>query len=101
VVILDDLHLLDLYSGGCHFYPRSGYFNAVIMGLCTYTLESNRKLIFSTTGHLAEPRRNNAAIPSALTASRCEDYAALMTVWLGKNAAQLDFATRFSALRPS
>ena len=24
VVILDDLHLLDLFSAGCHFYPRSG-----------------------------------------------------------------------------
>src|SRR5437588_6388010 len=22
VVIVDDLHLLDLYSSGCHFYPR-------------------------------------------------------------------------------
>lgn len=34
VVILDDLHLLDLFSAGCHFYPRSGYLNSVIMGLC-------------------------------------------------------------------
>src|SRR5712671_6337366 len=22
VVIMDDVHLLDLYSAGCHFYPR-------------------------------------------------------------------------------
>ncbi len=34
VVILDDLHLLDLFSAGCHFYPRSGYLNSVMMGLC-------------------------------------------------------------------
>jgi hypothetical protein len=47
VVILDDLHLLDLFSAGCHFYPRSGYLNSVIMGLCTYALESDRKLIFN------------------------------------------------------
>ena len=54
VVILDDFHLLDLFSAGCHFYPRSGYLNSVIMGLCTYALESDRKLIFSTTAHMAE-----------------------------------------------
>lgn len=54
VVILDDLHLLDLYSAGCHFYPRTGFFNSVMMGLCSYALEADRKLIFSTTSHLAE-----------------------------------------------
>ena len=54
VVIVDDLHLLDLYSSGCHFYPRSGYLNSVMMGLCTYALEKDRKLIFSTTSDLVE-----------------------------------------------
>ena len=54
VVIMDDLHLLDLYSGGCHFYPRSGYFNSIMMGLCTYALETGRKLVFSTGNYLAE-----------------------------------------------
>ena len=54
VVILDDLHLLDLYSAGCHFYPRSGYLNSMIMGLCSYALEADRKLIFSSTSHLVE-----------------------------------------------
>src|SRR2546426_4791058 len=33
LVIVDDVHLLDLFSGGCHFYPRSGLFNTVMMGL--------------------------------------------------------------------
>src|SRR5215831_10619895 len=54
VVILDDLHLLDLYSTGCYSYPRTGYLNSVMMGLCTYALESDRKLIFSTTRDLVE-----------------------------------------------
>src|SRR5262249_48964628 len=54
VVILDDLHLLDLFSSGCHFYPRAGYLNSVLMGLCTYALEADRKLIFSTAKHVAE-----------------------------------------------
>src|SRR5688500_14726901 len=40
VVIIDDVHLIDLHSGGCHFYPRSGYFNSIMMGLCSYALEA-------------------------------------------------------------
>src|SRR5881394_2130226 len=54
VVIVDDVHLVDLSAGGCHFYPRSGYFNSIMMGLCTYALESGKKLIFSTGNHLVE-----------------------------------------------
>ena len=36
-VIVDDLHLVDL-SSGCHFYPRTGYFNTILMALCSYAL---------------------------------------------------------------
>src|SRR6267378_2791438 len=54
VVIVDDVHLLDLFSSGCHFYPRTGLFNSIMMGLCTYALESKRKLIFGTKSGLAE-----------------------------------------------
>ena len=54
---MDDVHLLDLCSSGCHFYPRSGYFNSIMMGLCTYALEAGKKLIFST----GIPRRSRRA----------------------------------------
>src|SRR5690349_12182505 len=53
IVIVDDIHLLDLASG-CHFYPRSGYFNPIMMGLCTYALEAGKKLIFGTKSSFAE-----------------------------------------------
>ena len=43
IVIVDDIHLLDLFSGGCHFYPRAGYLKAALMGLCTHALELDRK----------------------------------------------------------
>jgi transitional endoplasmic reticulum ATPase len=89
VVILDDLHLLDLYSGGCHFYPRSGYFNAVMTGLCTYALESDRKLIFSTTSHLAEAAAQRS-YSFGIDRFKVEDYAALMAGGLGKKSAKLD-----------
>src|SRR6516165_4498426 len=54
LVIVDDIHLLDLYSAGCHFYPRSGYFNSIMMGLCSYALEAKKRLVFGTGQHLAE-----------------------------------------------
>ena len=59
-VIVDDVHLVDLHSGGCHFYPRSGYFNSIMMGLCTYALEANKKLIFGTKEQFAEDRNRYA-----------------------------------------
>src|SRR5262245_9294500 len=93
VVILDDLHLLDL-SAGCHFYPRSGYLNSVLMGLCTYALETDRKLIFSTTGHLAEAAAERC-YSFGIDRFKVEDYAALTQGWLGNQSAQLDFEKIF------
>jgi len=90
VVILDDLHLLDLFSAGCHFYPRSGYLNSVLMGLCSYALEADRKLIFSTTSHLAEAAAQRS-YSFGIDRFKVEDYAALAAVWLGKKSAKLDF----------
>jgi len=90
VVILDDFHLLDLFSAGCHFYPRSGYLNSVIMGLCTYALESDRKLIFSTTSHMAEAAEQRS-YSFGIDRFKVEDYAALVKDWLGKKSAELDF----------
>ena len=90
VVILDDLHLLDLFSAGCHFYPRSGFLNSVVMGLCSYALEADRKLIFSTTGNLAEAATQRS-YSFGIEKFKVEDYAALAGVWLGKKSASLDF----------
>src|ERR1041384_2173742 len=53
VVIVDDIHLLDL-SSGCHFYPRSGFLNPVLMGLCSEALQANKKLIFGTKAELPD-----------------------------------------------
>jgi len=94
VVILDDLHLLDLYHAGCHFYPRSGYLNSVIMGLCNYALEADRKLIISTTSHLAESAAQRS-YSFGIDKFKVEDYAALVNGWLGKKAAKLDFEKVF------
>jgi len=89
VVILDDLHLVDLFSGGCHFYPRAGYMNSVIMGLCTYALESGRKLIFGTTEHLAEAAAQRS-FSFGIDRFKVEDYSALIKGWMGENSADLD-----------
>lgn len=90
VVILDDLHLLDLFSAGCHFYPRSGYLNSMITGLCSYAFETDRKLIFSTTSHLVEAAAQRS-YSFGIEKFKVEDYAALADRWLGVKAAKLDF----------
>lgn len=90
VVILDDLHLLDLFSSGCHFYPRSGYFNSVLMGLCTYALEGDRKLIFSTTAHIAEVAAQRS-YSFGIDKFKVEDYAELVKGWLPEKSNKLDF----------
>ncbi len=90
VVIMDDVHLLDLYSGGCHFYPRGGYFNSIMMGLCTYALESGRKLVFGTGNYLADAAAQRSySFP--IQRFKVEDYAALVARFRGGLPARLDF----------
>jgi ATP-dependent 26S proteasome regulatory subunit len=93
VVIVDDVHLLDL-GAGCHFYPRSGYLNAVMMSLCGYALAADRKLIFSTSGHLAEAAMQRS-YSFGIDKFKVEDYAALIGGWLGARAAALDLEKLF------
>src|SRR5678815_3410051 len=77
LVIMDDVHLLDLYSSGCHFYPRSGYFNSIMMGLCTYALEAKKKLIFGTKTEFAEAAAQRS-YSFGIERFKVEDYAALV-----------------------
>jgi transitional endoplasmic reticulum ATPase len=94
VVILDDLHLLDLFGSGCHFYPRSGYFNPISMALCSAALELDRKLILSTACNLAEPLAQRSFSVS-IDKFKVEDYAVLARNWLGEKSADLDFEKIF------
>ena len=94
VVFMDDVHLLDLFSAGCHFYPRSGYFNSIMMGLCTYALESGKKLIFSTDSHLADAAQQRS-YSFGIDKFKVEDYAALVRVFRGRAAESLDFEKVF------
>ena len=94
VVFMDDLHLLDLYSGGCHFYPRSGFFNAIMMGLCAYALEAKKKLVFSTTSHLAEAAEQRS-YSFGIDRFKVEDYASLAGTLRGPAAKELDFEKIF------
>src|SRR5258706_10655137 len=90
VVIMDDVHLLDLYSAGCHFYPRSGYFNSIMMGLCTYTLEAKKKLVFGTKDRLAEAA-DQRSYSFGIEKFKADDYAALVNTFRGAASGQLDF----------
>jgi transitional endoplasmic reticulum ATPase len=93
-VFIDDVHLWDLSHCG-HFYPRRGYFDSVMMGLCSCALEADKKLVFSTTSHLADPGEQRS-YTFAIDRFKVEDYAALAGKWLkAKVAAQMDFEKIF------
>jgi hypothetical protein len=95
VVIVDDVHLLDLYSAGCHFYPRSGYFNSIMMGLCTYALEAKKKLILGTNDHFAEAAQQRS-YSFGIDRFKVEDYTALVERFRGAQAVkQLDLGKIF------
>lgn len=94
LVIFDDVHLLDLFSSGCHFYPRSGYFNSIMMGLCTYALEAGKKLILGTREHLAEAAEQRS-YSFGIERFKVEDYADLVATFRGAPAKQLDFGKIF------
>lgn len=90
LVVVDDLHLIDLHGAGCHMYPRAGYFNAVLMGLCHHALERGKKLVFSTKKNLAEAAEQRS-YDYGIGRFKPDDYATLLAVWLNKkNAAKLD-----------
>src|SRR5258705_9732298 len=83
LVIVDDVHLLDLFSAGCHFYPRSGYFNSIMMGLCTYALQSKKKLIFGTISHFAEAAAQRS-YSFGIERFKGEDYPSLVETFRGE-----------------
>ena len=90
LVLCDDFHLLDL-GHHCHFYPRSRYLNAIMMALCNEVAGSGRKVVFSTTGHLAAPAEERS-YSFGIHKFIAEDYEALAGAWLGKKAAALEFS---------
>ncbi len=94
LVIVDDTHLLDLYSTGCHFYPRAGLFNSIMMGLCTYTVETKKKLVFGTKDHVAEAAEQRS-YSFGIEKFKPEDYAALVETFRGKPGKELDFEKIF------
>ncbi len=93
LVIVDDIHLLDLFSAGCHFYPRSGYFNSIMMGLCTYALDAKKKLIFGTRSDFAEAAAQRS-YSFGIERFKVEDYAALVETFQS-DVKQLDFQKIF------
>jgi transitional endoplasmic reticulum ATPase len=91
LVMIDDVHLLDLFSSGCHFYPRSGYMNSVMMAICTGAIEKKKRLVFSTTGHLPGPAEQRC-YSFGIEQFKMQDYASLVESCAGVNVAKgLDF----------
>ena len=91
-VIVDDMHLLCSVMAGCHFYPRSGYFEAPVKALCTFAAEAGKKLILVGAGGTLPKAANDRCYPFAIAKFAPADYASLTRIWLGEEAAaRIDF----------
>lgn len=94
-VIVDDFHLFDIASSGCHFYPRGRFIDVTVEALCQYAIETGKKLILGTKGKVsaaASSRSHDYSIGRFTV----DDYAHLLGEWLGKKAAsKIDFDKLF------
>jgi len=87
-VIVDDFEtLFNAFCGG-HFYPRAGWMEAPALALCTYAIQSGKKLILSYGGMLPQAFRERC-FTASISRFRIEDYASLVTAWLGPDAAAI------------
>ncbi len=65
--------------------------NASVTALCTYAIDSGKKLVFSTAGHLPEAAAQRS-YSFGIERYKVADYAALARVWLSEEqAAAIDF----------
>jgi transitional endoplasmic reticulum ATPase len=87
-VIVDDFEILfNAFCGG-HFYPRAGWMEAPALALCSYAIQSGKKLILSYGGMLPQAFRERC-FSASISRFRIEDYASLVAAWLGPDAAAI------------
>ena len=89
-VVVDDFDLLYEVAGGqCHFYPRNGLLEAPLNVVCTYAVETGKKLLFGSGSGAALKARS---YPFGIGAFQTADYAFFCQTFLGKTiATRLDY----------
>jgi transitional endoplasmic reticulum ATPase len=91
VVILDDLHLLNIVTCGGGFYPRLGFLNAPLTTLCVYAAEARKKLIFGSGGRFEGPIDQHA-FRAGIAEFKTSDYEYLCRQYLDNAVAdKLDY----------
>jgi SpoVK/Ycf46/Vps4 family AAA+-type ATPase len=92
-VILDDFHLLSQVTES-QAYPRFGFLYVLLLKLCTYATETNKKLIFSTDSHCHRSviKSHPETILLEIPGLQAEDYAVICQYYLAsKVEIQLDY----------
>jgi transitional endoplasmic reticulum ATPase len=86
IVYVDDIDLIHDATSSCHFYPRGKYIETALLELGNAALRSNKKLIVSTDGSIAQAF---AARSYSFSISRYTpaDYSALLSIFIGAEAA--------------
>ncbi len=90
-VVIDDFHVATAAMDHCHFYPRSGYLDSPLAVIAAYVLETGKRLIVGTGGHLAAPLRDRS-FAFGIESFSSDDYRRLCATFLDGLASGLDFA---------
>jgi hypothetical protein len=91
-VYVDDVGQLAGVMGGCGNYPRAGFLEAPLSVLCTYAIQSGRKLILTPSGSDAV---RSHGYTFGITDFTPDDYRFLCQAHLGDAAGRLDFEQVF------
>jgi ATP-dependent 26S proteasome regulatory subunit len=84
IVIFDDLDSINAVVGGsCHFYPRSGFFDAPIESLCELAIREDKRLIIGCGSNLPDPLLSRA-YSWGVAKFTVQDYACLLDNYLGR-----------------
>jgi transitional endoplasmic reticulum ATPase len=94
VVFVDDWHVAaEAPSGGCHFYPRSGYLNSPAGAIAAYVQDSGKKLVLGTDGTLSQSIRDRC-VPYSIDSFLSADYAAISSAYAAERSIKkIDFDT--------
>jgi len=86
MVYVDDIDLIHDATSSCHFYPRGQYVETALLELSDAALRAGKKLVVSTDGSIAQSFATRS-FSSSIRRYAVEDYAALLSILIGAEAA--------------
>lgn len=85
-VYVDDIDLIHEATSSCHFYPRGRYIETALLELSDAAMRADKTLVVSTDGSIGQAF-STRSFSASIRRYSVEDYAALLRIFLGDQAA--------------